>query len=318
MNKDYLISFIIILLLIAGMAALPACDGSSATPTPDNTPTNTPAPAPTLNLGNTPPPASTPFPTPSFTPGNSPTLTPLLTPTPTPTPTITPTPTMSPTPTPTNTPAPTWEIYIEAVDGYAAEDGSDSGRFHIYTVLSPGSYADEWIEVSYTILGNAFNGIDSVHIQTYVYARVGTPVTQAPTDAPVEYIDIKPIIDSISEGNENVRISLNNGLSADVIIIDHITVTPTAVPQACQADFVGSPTGCDGACTVQFTNLSTGDITGWLWDFGDGHTSTLQNPSNLYDHNGDYTVILTITGPDCENGVTETKADYVHVTGCSG
>src|SRR4051812_47613958 len=33
---------------------------------------------------------------------------------------------------------------------------------------------------------------------------------------------------------------------------------------------------------VQFTDNSTGSPTSWFWDFGDGHTSTQQNPSNIY------------------------------------
>ena len=52
--------------------------------------------------------------------------------------------------------------------------------------------------------------------------------------------------------------------------------------------------------TVQFTDVSTetgwGNITDWLWDFGDGSpTSILQNPSHTYVPGFSYTVELTIT-----------------------
>ncbi len=63
--------------------------------------------------------------------------------------------------------------------------------------------------------------------------------------------------------------------------------------------------------TVQFTDQSTNTPTSWLWDFGDGNTSLIKNPTHTYVTNGDYTVTLTATnnfGTD-----TETKEDLLHV-----
>lgn len=45
--------------------------------------------------------------------------------------------------------------------------------------------------------------------------------------------------------------------------------------------------------TVQFTDASSGALS-WLWDFGDGVTSTLQNPSHTYTTDGDYDVKLYV------------------------
>jgi len=52
--------------------------------------------------------------------------------------------------------------------------------------------------------------------------------------------------------------------------------------------------------TASFTNNSTSPSTGtsYLWDFGDGNTSTSANPSHAYDTIGVYTVTLTVTN-DC-------------------
>lgn len=47
--------------------------------------------------------------------------------------------------------------------------------------------------------------------------------------------------------------------------------------------------------TVTFTDTSTGDPVSWSWDFGDGATSTSQNPSHQYSAAGTYTVKLTVT-----------------------
>ena len=50
-----------------------------------------------------------------------------------------------------------------------------------------------------------------------------------------------------------------------------------------------------GTCVnpIRFTDTSQNVPTFWLWDFGDGTTSTLQNPSHTYAATGSYTVSLT-------------------------
>ena len=53
------------------------------------------------------------------------------------------------------------------------------------------------------------------------------------------------------------------------------------------------------------------NITSWMWNFGDGATSTLQNPSHTYTVNGEYTVALTVS--DGTNQFVETKAAYIRV-----
>lgn len=61
---------------------------------------------------------------------------------------------------------------------------------------------------------------------------------------------------------------------------------------------------------IQFTDLSTGSAS-WFWDFGDGTTSTEQNPIHAYAVPGTYTVTLTV-----ENGFGfdyETKISYITV-----
>lgn len=56
--------------------------------------------------------------------------------------------------------------------------------------------------------------------------------------------------------------------------------------------------------TVSFTNLST-NADSYLWDFGDGTTSTLKNPQHLYTTKGSFTVKLTATNKGaCSNTVS--------------
>jgi len=44
--------------------------------------------------------------------------------------------------------------------------------------------------------------------------------------------------------------------------------------------------------TIYFSDLSTNGPTSWNWDFGDGNSSTLQNPIHTYLNSGEYTVKL--------------------------
>ncbi|HKD05690.1 MAG TPA: PKD domain-containing protein [Bryobacteraceae bacterium] len=48
---------------------------------------------------------------------------------------------------------------------------------------------------------------------------------------------------------------------------------------------------------VAFKDASSGKITSWNWDFGDGSKSTEQNPIHAYQRAGEFTVILDVEGP---------------------
>ncbi len=71
-----------------------------------------------------------------------------------------------------------------------------------------------------------------------------------------------------------------------------------------------------GQGTVDFTDQSTNLPTSWLWDFGDGNTSTMQNPSHTYASPGMYTVCLTvsnISGSDVVCLVLDISIDVIPV-----
>ena len=63
--------------------------------------------------------------------------------------------------------------------------------------------------------------------------------------------------------------------------------------------------------TVEFDNDSFGSITGFLWDFGDGDTSTERHPTHSYDKFGPFDVSLTVTGTG--GPTTVTKTEYIRV-----
>ena len=70
-------------------------------------------------------------------------------------------------------------------------------------------------------------------------------------------------------------------------------------------DFSFAP---DPSCVDQptdFTGTSTGNITSWDWDFGDGYTANVQNPTHSFESSGNYNVSLTVTDVSaCTNTVS--------------
>lgn len=77
------------------------------------------------------------------------------------------------------------------------------------------------------------------------------------------------------------------------------------------ATFTANVTSGTAPLAVNFTDLSTNTPTSWLWDFGDGSTSTDQNPVHIFTSGGTYTVSLNATSAAGSN--TSIQADYITV-----
>jgi FOG: PKD repeat len=76
------------------------------------------------------------------------------------------------------------------------------------------------------------------------------------------------------------------------------------------ADFSFTPSSPLTQSTVEFTDESgdpDGSVDSYSWDFGDGSTSSSQNPSHSYSDDGTYTVSLTVTDNDGAVSNTVTK-----------
>jgi PKD repeat protein len=80
------------------------------------------------------------------------------------------------------------------------------------------------------------------------------------------------------------------------------------------SNFFADLTSGNPPLTVNFTDQTGGTSTPttWSWDFGDGGSSTLQNPFHTYSNLGSYTVSLTVT--DGTNSSSKSKPDYISVS----
>ncbi len=121
-----------------------------------------------------------------------------------------------------------------------------------------------------------------------------------------------PTATYFNPGTYSVKLVVRNGANADSVIRQQlITIFPKPV-----ASFTGTGTAGCFPHTVQFTDASSavsGTLSSWQWDFGDGTTSTLQNPSHTYTIAGNFTVTLRVTN---SHGCTEVFSipSYVSIT----
>lgn len=91
-----------------------------------------------------------------------------------------------------------------------------------------------------------------------------------------------------------------------------VTVTMPPPPPSCRAMFSKSQAvdsnGTPYPGHVLITDLSSGSNLSYFWDFGDGNSSTAQNPTHTYTGNGPYYLCLTITDSVCADTYCDTIA----------
>ena len=73
------------------------------------------------------------------------------------------------------------------------------------------------------------------------------------------------------------------------------------------ASFTSNVTSGSAPLTVQYNDTSTGNPTSWNWSFGDGKSSTLQNPTHTYSEVGNYSVKLNVSNDAGSNSITKTN-----------
>jgi PKD repeat protein len=119
-----------------------------------------------------------------------------------------------------------------------------------------------------------------------------------------------PVHTYAGAGTYSVSMTATNAGGSDTLTrTNYITASTAAAPV--RAGFSGTPLAGTQPLAVQFSDASTGPVTSWSWTFGDGSTSSLQNPPYTYPDMGMYPVSLTVsngTGSD-----TLTRADYITV-----
>jgi len=108
-------------------------------------------------------------------------------------------------------------------------------------------------------------------------------------------------------GVYSVTLSVRNSAGSNSITKEGL-ITVRALPTA---DFSANRTSGVAPLAVTFTDGSSGSPTTWAWNFGDGNTSTDQNPTHVYSTPGVYTVSLTAANDVGSD--TKTRTGYITV-----
>lgn len=97
----------------------------------------------------------------------------------------------------------------------------------------------------------------------------------------------------------HVQLIVYNNTCPDTLLITNaVHIRPPIAMFTAQND-------CNTKYTKGFTDGSVGALT-WFWTFGDGNTSTQQNPVHTYASTGNYSVTLTVTNDTCSHSYTQT------------
>lgn len=212
------------------------------------------------------------------------------------------------------------EVYIDMTDPQKDGGGASGGNGNYQ--VGPDFSQDQGVEISFDALGtvyaSTFDGAGAYVMEYYVpFAAIpdNNGVVIDPTVTATIGFDVTVIdLDEVSAGRDRavwantgaIDESWNN--MDDVGLLTFVNSSTDLI-----ANFVASKTTTGPNKDIQFTDYSNGTPTEWLWDFGDGVSSTEQNPTHAYTNLGNYTVSLTVNDVD-DSTSTQTKTDYISIT----
>ncbi|MFA7694156.1 MAG: PKD domain-containing protein [Methanoregula sp.] len=110
-------------------------------------------------------------------------------------------------------------------------------------------------------------------------------------------------------GSYTVTLTATNAVGSNTISQSGYITVNAAIPSS---SFTTNVTTGVKPLTVQFTDTSGNAPTGWYWTFGEGGTSTSQNPVYTFTSVGTYSVSLGASNTAGSN--TTTKSKYITVT----
>lgn len=211
-----------------------------------------------------------------------------------------------------------WAAFQAAFRATGAVTGNKGAQTAKYNPPAPGATDPVITAVldSPATAGNVIFG--------YVSLRTDTGATFSRFDWPFGWIVLEHFAGSPYVGTAEIAYKISDGTEDDLtvtIVSDKVAsgvvmAVEYAVATDLTADFSASPRSGDAPLDVTFTDQTTGGqgtVISWLWEFGDGSTSTDQNPLHVFDL-GVYNVTLTVT-TDLGETDSKTRTTYVTATG---
>lgn len=187
------------------------------------------------------------------------------------------------------------------------------GAYNVTLVASLGNCSDTIVKPAYISIGN----LTASFTQSTSSICTGNQVTFTNTSLPGPGNSTWYFGDGGSSISANASHAYSTpGTYTVTLIVNYNNCADTAtstvtVNQGPTVQFTANSTlSCTTPFTVQFNNTTTGAVS-YSWNFGDGGTSTAQNPSHTYTSFGNYTVTLTATAA---NGCTKTLSIPAYIS----
>ncbi len=98
--------------------------------------------------------------------------------------------------------------------------------------------------------------------------------------------------------------------ACDKLITETTEITISGYPKA---NFVAPIDTCCRPCSIQFKDNSDGPRHEYLWDFGDGGSSTAKDPIHLYTAAGNFDVTLLIRDTINNNEDNDIKLNFIYI-----
>ena len=196
------------------------------------------------------------------------------------------------------------QLYV--LDGYDSRDRNDPLKYAVYVFDMPGRAAPV---ASFTALPSS--GV----------APLQVAFTDTSSNGPTSWswsfgdggtsTDQNPVHTYVTAGTFSVTLTATNANGSGTVTQTELIAVSPGVPVA---SFTALPSSGVAPLQVAFTDTSTNGPTSWSWTFGDGGTSTDQNPVHTYVTAGTFSVTLTATNADGSGTVTQTDLITVSPT----
>lgn len=199
-------------------------------------------------------------------------------------------------------------LYANMLDIYKGEtqlypiylENTSSAKSLTFSMTLPEGFTADVTKLQTTSRTSAYSISGALSGQTLtVSLSGGTQI--AGNNGPVALIPLKAQ-STLADGTYNIDFA-----SADLTLSDNTTPTVSFrrgsinVSTLEEGDIQAQFSSDSYINRVQFTNQSSADSRTFIWNFGDGTTSTEKNPMHIYSAAGTYTVTLTAKGVVKEN-----------------
>ena len=185
----------------------------------------------------------------------------------------------------------------------------------LFTLIFMLAAISTFAQISANVSGNVFNQANGNPVPNHeVYIFTDSTMNangfyysnQVFTDAN-GYFNVLIPLDSLPSGYYTTGTLKVGTYDCNNWLFDNDVTFMTGVYNLSTSFSICVPTGCNAIFysftdttfnTVDFSDYSSGNINSWYWDFGDGTTSTLQNPVHTFPNSGNFNVCMTISELD--------------------